>query len=216
MAGEQEQGALLSGIADMFSSSPSATVIPISSEPSNGSSAKPLSAESERLLGSVPDSISDGLPGADGPEASGASEADDAIAALMAQVAFEPQDVQDVVAETFEWLAEHFKSDHWKLTERQARMLGRPTAQLLNSLWARLSAYIPDILARWCEETPGATAFLLACGLVVGPKIAQQISISRQRAKERPIVQPIRVQPAPQPTATGRPAPPNGGIVFEG
>jgi hypothetical protein len=162
-------------------------------------------------LASVPDVIGDD-PADAGSGALGASETDEAIAALMAQVAFEPQDVQDVVAETFDWLAERFRSDHWKLSERQARMLGRPTAQLLNSLWAKLSNYIPDILARWCEDTPGATAFLLACGMVVGPKVMQQMSISRARSldKSRPLPgTPQGPKPEPQRVA------PMGGLVTD-
>ena len=160
---------------------------------------------SARILASVPDVIGDDPAAAGGP-VQAASETDDAIAQLMAHVAFEPQDVQDVIAETFDWLSERFKSDHWKLTDRQARMLGRPSAQLLNSMWAKLSAYIPDILSRWCEETPGATAFLLACGMVVVPKVMQQVSISRERSKAGTLAQEKKpfVPAPPQPKSVPR------------
>ena len=152
--------------------------IETSSDPLN----EPMSPEAERLLNGIPDVIGDvpveGIGGQAAPPAS-----DDPIAGLMAAIAFEEEDVRDTLTESFEWLAERFKSDHWKLTERQARMLGKPTAMLLNSLWSKLQTILPDILAKWCEETPGATAFILACGIVVVPKVAQQVSISRAKGK---------------------------------
>jgi hypothetical protein len=173
-----------------------------------GSSPEQLSQESERLLQGVPDVIGEDVAGSSGDAAPGDVQDQDPIAALMAQVAFEPQDVQDVLAECFDWLSERFESEHWRLTDRQARMLGRPTAQLLNSLWARLGNYLPDILSRWCEETPGAMAFLMAAGMVVAPKVMQQVSISRERKEKKPMVQktPIQAQPT-------RPAGPLNGAV---
>jgi hypothetical protein len=130
----------------------------------------------------------------------------------MAQVAFEPQDVQDVLCEFFDWCAERFQSEHWSLTERQARMLGRPTAQLLNSLWVKLQGVLPDILARWCETTPGATAFILAAGIVVVPKVTTQIGISRERAKLEKQKSMVK---GPQPVPVPTPAPdPNKGILY--
>ena len=151
------------------------------------STTEPLAAESERILDSVPAHIGGEADDPGGPADTGA-HGDDPIAALMSQVTFEPPDVQDQLEEFFGWLAERFESDHWKLTDRQARMLGRPTAQLLDSVWAKLCGILPDVIARWCASTPGATAFLLAAGLVVVPKVAKQITISRSRVSpERPV-----------------------------
>jgi hypothetical protein len=168
-----------------------------------------LPPESERLLHAVPKSIGE----ADDPVGPADVSEEDPIAALMAQVAFEPQDVQDVLEEFFESLAVRFESDHWKLTERQARMLGRPSAQLLNSMWAKLQNYLPDILAHWCESTPGATAFILACGLIVAPKITRQVAISRERAAARPLVPESAKQQRPQPVSV--PDKPRVGIVID-
>jgi hypothetical protein len=126
--------------------------------------------------------------------------------ALMGAIAFEEQDVKDTLAELFDYLSEAFDSEHWTLTERQLRMLGRPTAQLLNSLWAKLKERIPDALANWCETTPGAMAFATAFGLVVVPKAAKQWNLSRERKqtgapakKPAPVTnkQPIEMQPGP-------------------
>jgi hypothetical protein len=170
----------------------------LSAQPGIGSTPDSLPRESERILSSVPQTIGDEAddPGGPGDVSMHETIEDDPIKALMAQVAFEDQDVQDMIAEFFDWLAERFKSDHWKLNERQARMLGRPAAQLLNSMWSRLMDYLPEILSRWCEETPGATAFILACGIVIVPKVTQQVRISRERKKEK--IKPIAA-PAPRP-----------------
>jgi hypothetical protein len=86
---------------------------------------------------------------------------------------------------------------------------------MANALWVKLQAYIPDILSRWCEETPGATAFILACGIIVVPKVTQQVRISRERAKKaRPLVAEMPKPKPPQPERV--PEKPHVGIVFDG
>ena len=128
----------------------------------------PLTNEQEHILADVPQFIGD-APQAESGAQGGADEpgeSGDAVASLMAQIAFEPQDVQDTICEFFEWMAERFDSDHWKLSERQARMLGKPTAILADAMWRKLTALLPDIIGQWCESTPGATAFLFAFGIV--------------------------------------------------
>ncbi len=197
---------LASRVANLFSTQAAAPATQSESSSATYGDGEPLSAESQNLLASVPDSIGGtSEPG----EADGASLPDpqDPIAALMAQVAFEEQDVKDTLGELFDWLAERFESDHWRLTDRQTRMLGRPAAQMLNSVWAKLQVYIPDILGKWCEDTPGATALLMACGIVIVPKVAKQVAISRTRRKSVPMVQqgashvaPVAAPP-PQPAA---------------
>jgi hypothetical protein len=186
---QPEKSGLLSDLSSLFdpdslgSQSQSEADSSISSK---ATSSDPLPAESERLLTHVPDKIGGEADDPGGPADCPGNNlpVDDPIVALMAQVAFETQDVQDVIAEFFDWMAERFESDHWKLTDRQARMLGKPATQLMNSMWLRLQNYLPEILSRWCEETPGATAFILACGIVIAPKVSQQVKISRERAKE--------------------------------
>ena len=200
---------LLSGLGDLFK--PQSQDFGSDSQPSSTvSPAEALPAESERLLAAVPERIGGEADDPGGP--ADVPGQDDPIAALMAQVAFEPQDVQDVIEEGFAWLAEHFHSEHWKLTERQSRMLGKPAALLANSLWAKLQAMLPDILGRWCEETPGAAAFILACGIVVVPKVTQQVAISRERAKERA----TRVGPQSMPAKAAQSLQPKPGQVVAG
>jgi hypothetical protein len=185
---------LLGGIRNLFQSQSQPSQEP-SSDFSNFSTSEPLSAESERILAGIPTHIGGEADDAGGPGDTAAHD-DDPIAVLMSQVTFEPQDVQDQLEEFFDWLAERFESDHWKLTDRQARMLGRPTAQLLDSVWGKLCGILPDVIARWCASTPGATAFLLAAGLVVVPKVTKQIAISRSRVSPK---RPVPIQGAAQP-----------------
>lgn len=167
------------------------------------------------MLAEIPALTPDvGAPGEDAllPDPGGI---DDPVAALMAQVAFEEQDVRDTLCEFFDWLAVKFESEHWSLTDRQARMLGRPTAQLANSLWVRIQEFLPDVLARWCESTPGALGFLTAAGLIVTPKIMQQIKISRERRAKRTMLErdqrPQGMPQAPAPV----PAKPKSGIIID-
>lgn len=129
---------------------------------------------------------------------------DDPVAALMAQVAFEEQDIRDYLCEVFEWLADRFDSDHWCLTERQANLLAKPSVMMANALWAKLMAIMPDILGRWCESTPGASAFLFAVGIVLVPKVTTQVKLSRERkVSSKSMVHPgtshgpVPAQPAP-------------------
>ncbi len=175
-----------------------------SSAASYGDGASP----DERILSSVPQTISDTLETAEqGPAQPGEL---DPVAGLMAMVAFEEEDVRDTLCELFEWLSERFKSNHWKLTERQARMMGKPGTMLVNALWQRLQTYLPDVLGRWCETTPGALAFLTACGLVVAPKIMEQVRISRERKAAQPVV----TQMEPQSSVTQPATPTSGAVVW--
>jgi len=207
---ETKKPNLLEGL---FGSSPKLESSPASSVSSTATLNEPLTPEAERLLAQVPDTISDNseaaLPEAEEPQPEG-----DAIAALMAQVAFEPQDVQDVLCEFFDYLAERFQSEHWQLTDRQARMLGRPAAQLANAMWVKMQNYLPDVLGRWCEETPGATAFILAAGLVIGPKVSMQIKISRERKRNRPAIRPTQSESGPVAVEKPKDKPAQSGVIW--
>lgn len=183
-----EKSGLLSGLDDLFRGKPSEAVpstnrmrdLPASETQSKSSSGgEGLPAESERILDSVPNQV-----GGE-PASEPGSNQEDMISALMASVAFEEQDVKDALAEIFDWAAEKFQSDHWRLTDRQLRIYGRPTAQLANSVWAKLTQMLPDVVAGWCETTPGLTAFIAATGIVVGPKVMVQARINQQRKEEK-------------------------------
>lgn len=158
------------------------------------------------MLAGVPGTIGDGgeARGAVDPTAV-SDDAADPVAELMRQVAFEPQDVQDTLAEFFDWIAAKFDSDHWKLSERQARMLGMPLTQVLNTVWAELCRALPGPIARWIESTPGAMKLLIAAGIVLTPKIKQQLSISRERRALKKKRDPNRPAPpvSPRPAAGG-------------
>lgn len=190
----------LDGLLNLFPSQPAAASQPesVASSASSGS----LSADAQAALDSVPEVIAAPVDAAaEGPEAELTSED---VRELMAQVAFEEQDVRDLLAELFDWLADRFDSDHWKLTERQMRILGGPSFRLANVLWKRLEERLPDILIGWCESTPGAAALIMACGIVVGPKIAKQVRLSRGGKRAQPAQTELdtamgRKSPAPQP-----------------
>lgn len=172
------------------------------SQPSLTASYGDAGAIDERILTAVPEVIGETLP-EPGQEVAGAA---DPVSSLMAMVAFEEDDVRDTLGELFDWLAERFKSEHWRLNERQARMLGKPGTLLANAMWAKLQAYLPDVLGKWCETTPGALAFLTACGIVIGPKVMQQVRISRERKAHVPVVRESPShgpQPAHERTASG-------------
>jgi hypothetical protein len=149
------------------------------SEPKPG---QPLSPESERLLASVPDSISEAETEPEARPGIHFAESDeDELRGMMPEISFDPVEVGGVLEETFGWVAEKFDSDHWKLTERQTRMLAKPTAELLSSLYAKLGTFLPAILLGWCEATPGLMGFILTSGIVIGPKVATQFKLSRSR-----------------------------------
>ena len=171
------------------------------SEPQPGD---PLDPEAERLLARVPERItSEEIPDAavEGEALSSSSDngGGDPISEFMSELIFEEQDVKDALCELFDWLAERFQNDNWQLTERQTRILGKATFQLSTSLWLRLQTLLPDLIARWCESTPGAAAFVAACGLVIVPKTWNQIKVSRERKNQKRVVD-MR-QPAPRPVA---------------
>lgn len=194
----------LFGLGNLFGSPQSLASAPALASPESSTANYGEGAPDEQLLSRVPEVIGDD-PATEGARP-GVPEALDPVAGLMAMVAFEEQDVRETLAEFFDWMAERFKSDHWKLNERQARMLGKPGTLLANALWAKLQAYLPEVLGKWCETTPGALAFLTACGIVIGPKVMQQMQISKRRAAEVSIVREGAShgpQVAKEPTARG-------------
>ena len=175
----------------MFQSGDGQTRSAISStEPQPG---EPLSPEAEALLAGEADD-----PGGPADLSASAGAVD-----LVPSIIFSTQKTEAVLVEIFDWLAGVFDSEHWKLSANQVSMLGEPTAQLLGGVWSKLSEKLPDILT----QTPGATAFLLACTIVVVPKAAQQVAVSRARRQGRPA--PRRAGGGPAPVQPIRPSDPD-------
>lgn len=180
-------------LASAFSGADGAALSPTSStsEPKPG---EPLSAEAEELLSGIGGDVEpddEGGP-AELPAETGAD--------LLPPILFSTEKTEAVLIEIFDWAAERFDSDHWKLTGNQVRMLGEPTAQLLGGVWTRLAEKLPDILI----STPGAAAFLLACTIVIVPKAAQQVAISRARRQGKAPVPPRRAASGPVPMPPSR------------
>ena len=148
-----------------------------STEPRPG---QPLSPEAESILSGI-----DGIGEAESSAGeSGAAVGD--LAGIIPQIRFNAQTVEKVLREGFDWLADRFGSDHWKLTDNQAEMLGAPVADVLSSLFSKL----PDFLTRWCDTTPGLGALVVAGAVVIGPKVATQMAMvreDRRRAKVAPV-----------------------------
>jgi len=189
---------------------------PISSAFNEPRPGEPLPLEAEQILSEIPSFIG-GEPGA----AAGAGaihevdpelSADD-IAEMIPDIDFEEGEVREVLEEAFEWLAGRFDSDHWKLTERQSRMLGRPTTRLLTSVYSRLAQFLPGWLATACETTPGLAGVIIVSAMVIGPKAAKQFKIHRARKGS---VQTIEGNPgaaqARQPNAPPRRPAPSGAV----
>lgn len=135
-------------------------------------------------LNSVPAVVSDPQAGAEVGEGETISAGE--IREMLDDLGdFLEPDVKDVLEEAFDFLAEHFKSDHWKLSERQQRMLARPITRLLNHLWAKLKERIPEKLASLAETTPGVAGLIFAVPVVIAPKVMKQVKLNRER-KQKP------------------------------
>lgn len=180
-----------------------------------------MNDEAERLLSDIPEAIGEAPRAGEKLDAEESAAAVGALGALSPDflqglIQFEEADVRGVLEEAFEHLAVKFDSEHWKLTDRQSRMLGKPTAQLLSSIWVKLSYLLPDKFAQLCASTPGLAGFVVTSAIVLGPKVAQQFAVSRQRRSapapvRRPGPGPVPVQRPPQgpigPIDTAPPAP---------
>ena len=178
--------------------SPSHSASSSTSEPKPG---EPLSQEAEHIVADI-----GGAPaGEDEPDGDQLDPAE--VAEGLARISFDEAYVRDVLEEAYGWMADKFDSDHWALTERQSRMLGGPTTQLLGSVWMHAQRLIPEILARWANSTPGLMDFVLVFGLVTGPKVAKQFAVSRQR-RQRPQRQQRPGAPVAVPPRMGGPVGP--------
>jgi hypothetical protein len=169
----------------------------------------------EERLDNFPDEISaESATRIDGKAEEGVKSEDIAALSEEAQSLIEEAGVSEIVAEMFDILAEHFGSDHWRLGPRQVRMLGAPLTALLRHVWKKLAEKIPDVLARWCEETPGATMLVVSLGLVVVPRVVQQGKLNKQRGRSMWSVAPFKQlkadsssekQPEEKPSPTAQP-----------
>lgn len=182
-----QDGGLMNSLGSLFGagnpspSNPTSQPQKESENPSSSdcSTSPDLPEEVERKLDAIPDVI-----GQEGEQPTGNPSGEiarDDFSSLLDMIAFEEQDVRDLLEEAFDWLSEKFDSEHWKLSERQSRMLGRPTVMLMNSIWLKLRDRLPDVLLRWCESTPGAAAFITAAGIVIVPKVMTQVSLSKRK-----------------------------------
>lgn len=208
---EPQPKSLIDGVRSLFSSPKPAEESSTDSSTFSTATFEPLSPETERILSAAPDVVSDQLPQADAQGADLSEE--NGVSALMAQVTFEEEDVREGLEMLFALFAEWRQIEDWKLTANQSRILGRPCAQMINAIWLKLQGRMPGWVERWLSETPGAAAFLLACAIVVGPKVSKDIAISRERRnadRAKPVS--ARRQNAAGPVAVGRATPASGPV----
>jgi hypothetical protein len=159
-----------------------------------------LPPESEALLGEI-EGAGTGEAGSSAAESAGDVEV---LGAMMPDIAFDEQDVRAVLEESFAWLAEKFDSGHWNLTERQSRMLGKPTAELLSGLYMRIREFLPGVLLDWCDATPGLMGVLIAGSIVIVPKVKTQVQLSMQKKRQpKRVTQMPRTSPMPPGPVSG-------------
>ncbi len=208
---EPKNESLLESLSGMFQR-PSPTIqseSPKASGTESETHGDPLTPEQQAQLNAVPDTIGDDVPTIEDGSSAVSGPADSVLSGL--DIAFSEQDVTDTLTELFGWLADKFDSEHWKLTERQQRMLGGPTTQIVNATWTKLKTKLPDILARWCESTPGGTAFIMAFSIVVVPKAMKQVKLSREKRTVR-VEGKTATEEKPAPRRSPQPAPTGAGI----
>jgi hypothetical protein len=165
---------------------------------------EPLSAEAERILAGVPATVGGEADDPGGPadfSGSALPGSDDAaeLVALMDCVMFTPEDVAGTVAEWCDHLATWLDSDHWRISEGQQRLLGKPYATLANGMWGKVKQMLPGWLASTCETTPGLAGSFMVTAAVFGPKVMQQLIVSRMKKKAGPRIVKPNNEPAPAP-----------------
>lgn len=178
-----------------------------SATPSASSS---ISAEQVAELASVPDTIGGeaAAPGEAAAAAPGAGELGEMVEFLQS-MGIDEDDMQEWLSEGCDFLSEKFDSAHWKLTDRQGRMLAKPYTACANKIWIKLLDWLPDFLSNLAKSSPEAAAMVISSAVVFGPKVAKQFVLSRSRkelpkkpAEDKP--QQVKEVPKPKPAAPAK------------
>jgi hypothetical protein len=151
-----------------------------SSAPSNPPST--ISSEQQAELNAVPDSI--GGTNADKADAAGHALGSGDLGEMvefLQSMGIDEDDMQEWLTEGCDFLSEKFKSDHWKLSDRQGRMLAKPYTAVANRLWVKILDWLPGFLGDLAKSSPEAAAMVISTAIVFGPKVAKQVVISRTR-----------------------------------
>jgi hypothetical protein len=180
---EESEPAASGGLFGMFRSNPADS----SGDSSAGSvtasySGEPLSAEAERLLSSIPDTIGEAeedttagpdLPGGASEEGAGS------LGALLGPEVVSKELLASILKGSFGWIAEWRKRDVYQLDDSRAAMLAEPWAPVLNQWWERIA---PSFLMQFSQANPGLVAAVLTTAVVVGPMIGADM---KETAKEK-------------------------------
>jgi len=194
----QPESGLLSGIESLFTKSQSQEPEAENQVPSGSSSSvtEPLTPEAERILQDIPDVIGD-VSATD-------SQAPVPPAESLALSTFDSYLVGEYLEEGYGFIAKVTNMEHWKLTDRQSKLLAPPLAKVLSSMSDEMTGWLPGFLKNWVERTPGAAGLLIAMVAVNGPKIAQTVTVLRERSKAAQVRVPkVTPMPTPRPAAPG-------------
>lgn len=82
------------------------------------------------------------------------------VTQLDEDTSFTPEEAGELVSGLFEIAADRL-GDHWKLTDKEREMIGRPLSKVLNKHW--------DSVGRYAEET----ALALAVASLLGGKLRE-------------------------------------------
>jgi hypothetical protein len=150
------------------------------------------------LLDTVPDVVGNGVPGQPGPDGSlpspveGESGSPDLVSSMLANVTFKEEHVKRILSSIFDFVATKLDDDGLKLTGWKLEMVGEPTAQMANAMWAAFMAKMPDLVSKWCETTPGASAFMAAWGSVGTIMIISHMQVVSERKNKHTTADPAR------------------------
>jgi hypothetical protein len=176
---EPESPGLLSGLSNLFQSPQAPAAAPQGSEDFSAPSStatfnEPLSAESERILASVPDRIGGGEADDPGGPADVSHETD-GLAALVGGEICDEQDVHQLLKMVGGFLADFRKCESYRIDDGKAGLIARPWAQVVNHLWVR---YAPALLTDLSNSVPGLAKAVMLTSLVFGPAVMEDVKQS--------------------------------------
>lgn len=188
---EPQKESLLGNLRNKLLGSPSDSPSKSQSE-SGGTISSNLAPDVAAQLAGVPDVIGDSPSGDNLPPIDGGSEdvaEGDGVPAPDGPTVFKVKFVQKQVVNAFDLMVTWRKKSCWKVEDDDANTIAEPLTDLANSLWPKLKALLPEMIAARCEALPGLLEFLMALAMVAGPKVAADFAmkpdIDTEKAKAK-------------------------------
>lgn len=181
----KESGGLLANLRKKVLGSPSESQpeSPKQSESSLAGSSAALDAETLARLASVQDVAGDDVSGSSLPPTV-IGEAGDLPPAADAPTVFKVKFIQGRVVSAFEMAAKFRRKTLWRVDDDDANSIAEPMTELANSLWPKLKALLPEMIAARCEALPGLLETLMAIAMVAGPKMAADFATKPDISEE--------------------------------